>query len=139
MTNHVLEKLLEALKENLDHLQEKKNLTLNQYLNDWQERAIVERKLQLAIQTAIDIGTRLISHKKLTVPQNAKAIFKILLENKLIAEELAEKLEDLVALRNELVHEYREIENDTVYSYLQKAPPILKAFGEAIVNIAEQR
>lgn len=138
MKNHVLEKLLQGLKENLDHLRQKESVSLERYLNDWEVRRIVERELQLAIQTVIDMGARIIAQKRLGAPENAKAIFHILLENDLIEAGLSQKLQELVDFRNELVHEYRDIDNPTVYSYLHKAPSALKSFGELIAKLLER-
>jgi len=65
-------------------------VSLNEYLNDDNVQTIVERKLQLAIQVCMDIGSYLIGQLGLTAPDEPENVFAVLGREGVISSSLAQ-------------------------------------------------
>ena len=87
-------------------------------MTDWRISYTVERTLHLSLETFLSIGEMLISEFKFKKPDSYAEIPKILMENKVIPKNLAEKLIDLAKFRNVLVHEYLYLDREKVYQHL---------------------
>jgi uncharacterized protein YutE (UPF0331/DUF86 family) len=88
--------------------------------NDKIIRRYVERTLQMAIEACLDIANHIISYEGLREPLNNKDTFQVLLEQRIISEELAESLKKMAQFRNLIVHDYFKIQPAIVFGVLQK-------------------
>ncbi len=88
----VVKRILNSLNEALEHLKEKKDISLDDYKVNRDIQAIVERRLEIAIQSCIDIGNHIVSQEGLGYPDDYAGIFNILAEKKIIDPELNNKL-----------------------------------------------
>jgi len=61
-------KKLSKLEEYYKQIEEFKGITLNEYSNDWKIQRIVERTLQIMIETCVDIANHIIADNKLCIP-----------------------------------------------------------------------
>ena len=61
-------KKLSKLEEYYKQIEEFKGITLNEYSNDWKIQRIVERTLQIMIETCVDIANHIIADNKLRIP-----------------------------------------------------------------------
>lgn len=75
--------------------------------------------LQRACQTAIDLGTYLVTAKKLGVPQTTREVFELLSKAKIIDTELAKNLQSMVGFRNLSVHQYSEVDMRIIHAILE--------------------
>lgn len=92
-------------------LEQFSNISLDDYLADFNKQLIVERLLQLIIQAAIDINHHILSRLQ---PDNVVSNFEAFIELAkygVLTEDLARQLAPSAGLRNRLVHEYDEISN----------------------------
>lgn len=93
-----------------------------EYLKDEIIRGAAERYLQLAIETSLNIGSRIISieqfEKNLSVPETYAQVFEILFELKMVSRDFADRLKNMAKFRNRLVHIYWEIDNRLVYNLI---------------------
>lgn len=71
---------------------------------------IVTLNLQRAVQLVIDIGSYVISNKKLGIPESLKDIFIILEKNQLLPLNLSTKMQKMIGFRNIAVHDYQAID-----------------------------
>ena len=71
---------------------------------------IVERLFQLIADTAIDINTYIITHRKLESPDDYEGTFRIIGKHGIIPLELAEKISGSIGLRNRMVHGYEKVQ-----------------------------
>lgn len=71
----VVKRILNSLNEALEHLKEKKDISLDDYKVNRDIQAIVERKLEIAIQSCIDIGNHIVSQEGLGSPDDYAGIF----------------------------------------------------------------
>ena len=83
-------------------------------------RDIAERNLHVAIEALIDVGEFLISQGNWRVPKSYRDVASILSENGVIDERLRKAFDDLIALRNIIVHNYVYLEPEVLYTYVRK-------------------
>ena len=83
--NLILRKI-SALDEYLKQIKEYTDLSLKAYESDWKAQRIVERTLQMMIETCMDISGHIISDEKFRVPETYADMFRILIENKILNE-----------------------------------------------------
>ena len=116
--NKIIAKFL-LLEKYMRYLKELQKASKLEFLNDFKIFGASERYLHLAIEVMIDTGKIIISANEMERPDENKEIFDILLKNKVITQDLYEKLRGIVGFRNILVHEYAEISLQTVFDKLQ--------------------
>ncbi len=109
---------MRKLDDYLQSLRQLQNATLDEYLDDDNLQAIVERRLQLAIQVCMDIANYLIGQLALAAPDAAENVFRMLGKEGIIASDLAARMAGMVRFRNILVHDYVEINAQIVYRNL---------------------
>ncbi len=103
-----------------------------------------ERFLQLAIESCLNIGNRLLSlqqfEKPIATPETYADIF-IQLKNLGVIEDLfCDRLVKMAKFRNRLVHLYWEIEKDKVYEIIQENLVDFSIFQEKVIAyIKEQK
>jgi uncharacterized protein YutE (UPF0331/DUF86 family) len=88
------------------------------YVSDFRARLATQRALQLAIQACIDIGAHLIAERNLEMPSDYRSVFESLTAVELDPE-LAERLGRAAGMRNVLVHDYLEVDDQVVWSALE--------------------
>ena len=74
-------KKLSKLEEYYKQIEEFKGVTLNEYSNDWKIQRIIERTLQIMIETCVHIANHIIADNKLRIPESYADTFKVLHEN----------------------------------------------------------
>jgi len=137
MDKNVIEARLKKLDDYQKSLQRFQGLSLTEYRKDDDIQTIVERKLQLAIQTCIDISNYIIARKNLHIPDEEENIFQVLAQNGIIKDSLAERMKGMVNFRNILVHEYMEIDNEIVHQHLNENLKDFDSFARSIVDYLE--
>jgi len=128
----ILKSRLTLLAEYISDLEEAREITLGEFLNDKVKRRFVERTLQLAIEACLDIGSHLISDLQLREPEKNRDIFIILVENGILAEQARESFAAMAGFRNIIVHDYARLDPEIVYRSLRQGIPDLKYFVRTI-------
>ena len=72
---------LSTLEEYQKQIQEYAGILSKDYTADWKIQRIVERTLQMMIETCLDISGHIISDEKLKVPETYVDMFRILVQN----------------------------------------------------------
>lgn len=134
ITKHLL-----LLDENLKKLKEEKKITLEEYLQNYRTRAVVERLLQVVIEDCISIGNMIISFENFKKPEIYADIFTELAHNKIISQELKDEFVKIARFRNMLTHIYWEIDNKLVYEIIQTHLQDFDAFLQEIKKYAENK
>lgn len=109
---------LSKLDDYVRHLRELRHAPLDEYLDDENLQAIVERRLQLAIQACMDIAGYLIAQMGIPTPDAPDNVFVALGRAGVISEELAQRMAGMVRFRNILVHDYLDIDSMLVHAHL---------------------
>jgi uncharacterized protein YutE (UPF0331/DUF86 family) len=125
---------ISRLGEYLEYLEELRNCSLEDYLSDYKIRGASERFMQLAIESIIDIGNEIISVLKLKRAERYRDIPVILAKNRILTEDLAEKISQMIGFRNILVHGYASIDIRLEHSFLQTRLVDFYEFKEQIIE-----
>jgi uncharacterized protein YutE (UPF0331/DUF86 family) len=106
-------------------------------------RGAAERFLQLAIESCLNIGNRIIAlhqfQKPLDSPQTYADIFLRLRDLGAIDQELADRLVTMAKFRNLLVHLYWEIDTKKIFEIIQDNLDDFKNFEKKIVEFLKSQ
>lgn len=127
---------LERLRDLLDRLERVRAGGEDAYLEDPDIRAMSERRLELAVQMCIDLGTQLVMETSARAPENYADVFRSMAEAKLLPTDLADRLSEAAKQRNLLVHLYMEIDDKLVFASLESLDD-LRQFGEIVGREAD--
>ena len=130
----LLYRKLEELETYQEQLAEFAGISLNQYRGDWKSQRIVERTLQIMIETCADIAGHIISDGGMRAPKSYSDGFTVLKENGVIPDALLDSLVRMAKFRNVVVHQYDEVDAEVVIAILQKH---LDTFREYRVQILQ--
>lgn len=113
---------IETIEESLKKLSEisKKISTYEDYVKSWIIKDATERNLHRAIEALIDIGKKLISDKKLKIPDSNREVFLLLAENNLFPSDYLESIYKMIGVRNIIVHSYDKVDDSIIYEILKK-------------------
>lgn len=110
------------------------HITLKEYKENWKIQRIVERTLQMMIETCIDISNHIISDEGMKVPISYVDTFKILLDNNVIDLDLYNTMEKMAKFRNIIVHQYEQVNAEIVVLILTKYLGDFERFKEQILS-----
>ena len=130
----ILRKLAD-LDEYNRQVREYEQITVAQYLDDWKIQRIVERTLQMMIETCLDIASHIIADKELRVPMSYSDTFKVLHEEKIVSSELFSALDKMAKFRNIVVHHYERIDAEIVVSILKNDLKDFDHYKNAIIRL----
>jgi uncharacterized protein YutE (UPF0331/DUF86 family) len=82
-------------------------------------KSAIERNLQLAIESALDIGEVIISSENLEKPEDYRSIIITLGKEGIIPEKFARRFSEAAKLRNILVHMYTEVDPAMISQILE--------------------
>ena len=111
---------LAELSEYVSQVSEYRELTAEAYRRDWKVQRIVDRTLQMAIETCVDIASHVVADRQLRAPATYAETFEILVEAGLMSPDLGEAMVKMTGFRNVIVHEYAGIDADVVVRILRE-------------------
>jgi uncharacterized protein YutE (UPF0331/DUF86 family) len=101
-------------------------------------RASSERYLQIAIESCLNIGNRLISlyqfKKPVDTPETYADIFIGMKKLGVIDDDFGQRLVKMAKFRNRLVHMYWEIDAETLYRFINNDLEDFKLFEQNVVE-----
>ena len=129
----ILRKLGE-LDEYYRQIKEYGKITVAEYSGDWKVQRIIERTLQMMIETCVDIAGHIISDKAFRVPTSYSDAFLILKENRILDDALFTSLKKMAKFRNVVVHLYDKVDAEIVVGILKRNLTDFIDFRDAIVD-----
>ena len=129
----ILRKLSE-LDEYNKQIKEYEKITVAQYSDDWKIPRIIERTLQMMIETCVDIASHIIADKGYRVPKSYSDTFKVLHEEKIVSSKLFNSLEKMAKFRNIVVHHYDKVDAKIIVGILKKDLKDFMGYKEAIIS-----
>lgn len=126
---------LASLEEYRTQLAEYAQVTPDGYAGDWRTQRVVERTLQLAIETCVDLASHVIADRRLRVPASYAETFEILGEAGLLPENLRRTLVEMARFRNILVHDYTRLDPARVVTILRERLGDFDRFRDAILAL----
>jgi uncharacterized protein YutE (UPF0331/DUF86 family) len=128
----VLRKLAD-IEEYLLQIREYSAISITDYSADWKIQRIIERTLQIMIETCLDISGHIIADQRYRVSDNYADMFRVLRENTIIDEKLFLSLEKMARFRNYVVHHYDKIDPSIVITIIHGNLNDFQKFKEAII------
>jgi uncharacterized protein YutE (UPF0331/DUF86 family) len=123
-----LAKRIDFIDLELKDLEEYEDLEFDTYSENRKVRRDVERISEDIANATIDIGKILLAGEDVQLPETYKDIFKKLLQIRIVSEELAENLSNLVRLRNILAHQYLDIKWEMIRDFIIRGKNDVKDF-----------
>jgi uncharacterized protein YutE (UPF0331/DUF86 family) len=140
------ERILEHLKllnQYLLYLRELAQIDEDTFVNDFKIRGSAERFLQLAIESCINVGNRILSitqfNKPVSTPETYGDIFLELAKLSAIPQDFVPTMLQMVKFRNRLVHIYWDIDTKQLYEILKKGLDDIEKFKDIIIIYLKQR
>lgn len=90
--------------------------------------------LQVSIEVCLDMASHIIASERLRSPRDYADSFSVLNEAGIIHSELCRQLRQMAKFRNRLVHLYSEIDNETIYSFIQSDLDDFTEFKKVIIQ-----
>jgi len=115
-------------------IKEFSDITIDNYKNDWKTQRIVERTLQIMIETCTDIASHIISDRGMRPPTTYADTFRVLLENDIINSEMFGKMEKMAKFRNVVVHQYEKVDAEIVIVILKRQLKDFDRFKDVILT-----
>jgi len=130
----VLRKLAE-LEEYLEQIKEYADVGAEQYSREWRTQRIVERTLQMMIESCADIAGHIISDRGYRVPTSYADTFRVLYEKDILTKDLFDTMEKISKFINIIVHHYDRIAAEIVVTILKKGLNDFLIFKGVIVKL----
>ena len=108
------------------------------FLTDQMAQDAVSRNLQQILEAMITAGEMIIAENDFRKPAEHNEVFDILGENKVYPKSFSDQLWKIGGFRNILVHDYVNLDLNTVYDNLEKGIPIFKKYARYIAKFLEK-
>lgn len=108
-------------------------ITLGEYRADWKTQRIMERTLQMMVETCADIANHIVSDRGMRPPTGYSDSFKVLLENSIVAPDLCASMEKMAKFRNIVVHQYEGIDAGIVIGILKNHLPDFDRYRDVVL------
>ncbi|MDO6354787.1 MULTISPECIES: type VII toxin-antitoxin system HepT family RNase toxin [unclassified Caloramator] len=120
------------IQENLKKLEELRNFTKEEFLNDFRNVDSAKYLLQTSIEAMLDIANHIIARNRWGKVESNRDSFEILYQNRIIDKNDIETYFLMAKFRNRIVHMYIEVDNETIYNVLQNNLKDIKRFVDTI-------
>jgi len=128
----LIEHHLKQLRSSIIILQELREIEQETFVNDYHVYGLAERYLQQAIESCLYVCSTLIAAFGLRRPEGYHELLSIVTAHQLLPRALSYRLENLVNLRDDLVHMPEAINHEYIYDVIQQRMPDLLAFAETM-------
>ena len=127
----IIRRHLAALRESLQVLAARSDVTLEELNADTELLWVVERGLQLCAQNALDIATHIAASRGRDVPDYASAIDE-LGRLGVLDREFVQEFRNVAGFRNVLVHGYLDVDLDVLHTLLHERLGDFESFAARI-------
>lgn len=114
-------------------IKEYSGITIDAYKADWKTQRIVERTLQMMIETCADIAGHIASDRGMRTPASYADTFKVISESSVIDAELAGIMDKMSKFRNVVVHQYEGVDAEIVIAILKKHLKNFEQYKNAVL------
>lgn len=128
-------RLLEGYLKKLKRL--RAQAKMDAFLSDSDLQDIVERNLQLAIESILDIGQHLIASSAWEPAEDYADVFTILHQHSVLSDALFSRVRGMAGFRNLLVHEYAVLDHAQVFEILRDHLDDLEELARVYQKLAD--
>jgi uncharacterized protein YutE (UPF0331/DUF86 family) len=97
----------------------------------------VERTLQLAIESCLDIGSHIIAEHRWGIPDTNRDIIKMLFDNGIIKGDIKNYIK-MAQFRNVIIHDYAKLDDEIIFGILKRNLEDLRNYFKWIKEYIEQ-
>jgi uncharacterized protein YutE (UPF0331/DUF86 family) len=115
----LIRRKLAELEQYVRQLSEYRDVTVEEYRGDWRTQRVVERTLQMAAETCIDVANHVIADRKLCVPGTYAETFDVLAEARMLDPALHRVMVRMFGFCNLIVHDYVRLDPAKVIRVLR--------------------
>jgi len=134
MEQKIIIRPIDLLIKYIDRLKGFEEISLDEYLNNFDIQLITERLIQLIVETASDLNSYLLVKLHQITPESYFDSFIKAGNKGIITKELAAQLAQSTGMRNILVHQYEDINHQLVFTVIPKAVKQYSIYVEQITN-----
>ncbi len=113
---------------NINKLDKLKDLTEEEFINDFRNIDSAKYLLQVTIETMLDISAHIIARNRWGKPESNKEYFEIMADKDIIRKGDIETYSSMAKFRNRIVHMYYAIDNHVIYEIVKSNLKDLKKF-----------
>jgi uncharacterized protein YutE (UPF0331/DUF86 family) len=121
MEREIVNKRIKLLIKNLDRLEQFTSVSIDNYLVNYDLQLIAERLFQLIVEIACDINGYLLVNLFQITPATYFESFINMSKQGIITQELANELAKSAGMRNRIVHQYDEIDQQVIFTAIPLA------------------
>lgn len=133
-TMEKISRKLRFMKRYVDFLKSHRAISAEELEENYELRSAIERNLELALESMLDIGEIIISEKGFEKPEDYKSVMLILGKEGVLPKVFAEKLVPAVGVRNILVHMYTEVDVKKICEFLRGNLGDFDEFAKHVAN-----
>lgn len=130
----VVQRKLADLETYVGQIGQYADISIEAYQADWKTQRIIERTLQMMIETCADITNHIISDSGMRPPTSYADTFKVLHENGILGPALSANLEKMAKFRNVVVHQYEGVDAGIVVTILRTHLNDFRLFRDAVLT-----
>lgn len=134
MADHVIFQKISSLARCINRIEEKRPESIDELINSYDLQDIISVNLEWAIQQSVDIALIVLSNMEVPTPATMAEAFVELKERKVISEETAKNMISAVGFRNIIVHTYKKIDWEIVWSIITKHIEDFKRYSHEIIG-----
>lgn len=122
-----IEQMLRFLEAQLARLEEKQDWNQDEF-----SQLALERLIQVSIDSVLDVGNAMIDGFIMRDPGSFEDIIEILLDEKVITDEIATQFKNVLPLRKMLVQDYLEVSHEQLLTVLNENKSAFTQYPELI-------
>lgn len=125
-------KKLGSLRDQVLRLKDRRGADASEFARSRDLQDATAMSFVVATQEAIDIALHVVSEEVLGTPGTYAESFRLLAHNKIVLADLAQRLSDLVRVRNRIVHGYATVDQQRFWNELPLGIATLEEFAASI-------
>lgn len=134
----VVERRLAKILEEIEFLKTVKTQKLDEFLNDGKSLRSTAKAIETIVQSIIDVCSHIVAQNHWGVTDTYRNTIAVLATHKVISDDLSSNLQQVVAMRNILVHQYLDVDFhiiwDSIEALLVDASEFIKAIQRYLKN-----
>ena len=139
MVSESIVRKVERFEEGIELLREIAGVSFKEYSKDMKLQSIAERNIQVCVETIIDISNMIISKERMKVPSTYRETIRILREAGILKGNIGRKMEELVGIRNIIVHMYADIKDKIIHENLKEFVKTLKEVLRILLKFCKRK
>jgi uncharacterized protein YutE (UPF0331/DUF86 family) len=109
-----IEDKTEEIQNYLEDLESILPTNLEDYKRNIEKKAACERYFEKIVESVIDLSFLIIKEERFVVPEENN-VFEVLYENKIIGEDIFNRMKKAKGMRNVIAQRYGEVDNELVF------------------------